>query len=134
MESASVASSTVPFSSHDSFVTDAILFNFISQTDRYMEKMNGLLASVSKDLEFLVVHLEKIQCIHIVSPWSLEELTFQYSRLTRYCGNLVESGLEVPMTCYPKIATTSAMTSVKGLVSKSFQVGLIVLPMLVTLQ
>ena len=73
---------------HDSFFIVNLLLmpffvklnDFICPIDRYMEKMNGLLASVSKGLGFLVVHLAKIQCIHIVSPRSLEELTFQYSR------------------------------------------------------
>lgn len=36
--------------------------------DRFMEGKNGRLGSVKKELEFLVVHLERIQCTRTVNP------------------------------------------------------------------
>lgn len=53
---------------------------FCTMLDRFMEMMNGHLGSVSKELEFLVALLERIQCTPIVNPLSLVKQVFQSSR------------------------------------------------------
>ena len=92
---------------------------------RYMEKRNGLLGFVNMELEFLAALLERIQCIHTVRELYWEKPTFQSLRWIRSCGNLVENGLEVTMTCWPRTVITSVMNFVKGLVCQNFQVRLI---------
>lgn len=47
---------------------------------RYMEKKNGLLVFVNKELGCSIVLLVRIQCIHIERTWFLDKQTFHSSR------------------------------------------------------
>ena len=48
--------------------------------DRFMEKMNGHLGSVNKEVVFSVVLQEKIQCTRIANPSSLGQQIVQSLR------------------------------------------------------
>lgn len=95
---------------------------------------SGPLASVKMGLEFSVVLLERIQCIHSVKASFLEEQIAQSSRSIKLSENLVGNGQVIPMTCYQGIAIISVMSSLKGLVFQSFQASLVVLVPLICLK
>lgn len=83
---------------------------------------SGHSGSVSKVLEFLVVLLGKIQCIHTVNALYLEPQTTQFSKWTRYWESLVESGPDTHTIYWQRTAITFVMSFVKDLVFKSFLV------------
>lgn len=101
--------------------TMSFIWMFYSAS-RFMGKMSGHLGIVNKVLESLAAQLERIQCIDTVKASNLEWQIFPSSRLIRFWGNLVESGLDICMICYQKIVIISVMNSVTDLACQSFLV------------
>lgn len=102
------------------FVLLILNFNLLN---RFTGMMSGPLGSVNRVQEFLVVRQQRIPCIHTVKPLNSGKHPSLSSRSIRSWGNLVESGLDTRMICYPKIAIISAMSSVKDLACQSFPVS-----------
>lgn len=89
---------------------------------RYMGTMNGLMGIVNKELVCSAVLVGRIQCIHIVRKSFLERQIAQSSWSIRYCVSSAGNGQDTHMICWRKIAITSVMYSVTGLVFQRSQV------------